>query len=90
LKLCKELSFAIGEALNYDPHGIISSRRKDINASDYEHEYKPKLEWKVNLHSWPINIEMEVKTPATKEKSQKRSIDDERDTVMEDASSTKK
>lgn len=67
--MLKELKFEIGEVWNYDPHGIISNRRKEINASTYEYEYKPELESKDNLSSWPINIEMEVETPSTKKNS---------------------
>lgn len=88
--MLKELNFEIGEVWHYDPHGIISSRRKYINASTYEHECRPELEWEDNLDSWPINIDMEIETPNTKEKSQKRSINKEGDSEMDDASSTKK
>ena len=88
--MLKELKFEIGEVWHYDPHGIISSRRKEINASAYEHEFKPELEWKANFYSWPINTEMEVETPSTREKPQKKSIDEAEDIVMEDASSTNK
>lgn len=75
---------------HYDPHGIVSSRRKEINSSTYEHDYILELELKANLYSWPINTEMEIETPSTKEKSQERSINEVGNTDMEDASSTKK
>lgn len=39
----KELNFEIGEVWHYDLHGIISSRRKYINASAYEHESRTEL-----------------------------------------------
>ena len=48
------------------------------------------LHWNGKLDSWPINTKMGVETPSTKEKTQKRSINEARDTVMEEASSTKK
>lgn len=41
----------MGNMWHYDPHGIISSTRKEINASAYEHDHIPELEWKANLDS---------------------------------------
>lgn len=67
--MLKEFNFELGEVWNYDPHGVIYMRRREINASVYEIDSKPKLEWKTNLDSLPINTEMEVKTLATKDKN---------------------
>lgn len=67
--MLKELDFKLREVWHYDPHGVISSRRKDINASTYEHESRLELEWKANLDSWPINTKMEIETPNIREKS---------------------
>jgi len=88
--MLKQLSFELREVWHYDPHGIISNKRKDINDFAYEHEFRLELEWKANSYSWPINTEMEIETSSVKEKTQKSSIDEVGDTKMEDASSAKK
>lgn len=63
---------------------------REINASAYEYESKPRIEWKANINSWPINTQMEIDTLATKQRTQKRNVYEVGDTVMEDAPSTKK
>lgn len=42
--MLKELNFEKGYIWHYHPHGIISKRRKGINASSYYHEPKAKVE----------------------------------------------
>jgi len=59
---------------------VIAQRREKIKASTYDHEYNSEIKWKANLDSWPSNTEMEIGTLVTKEKEQKRIIDQNRDT----------
>lgn len=80
----------MGYVWHYDPHGIITKKRENIKASTYEHEYRLELEWKANLNSWPINIDMEVETPTTKNKLQKRTVDEIGDVEMEYVTHQKK
>lgn len=39
--LLKKMNFDLGDVSHYDPHGVISQRRKKIKDSTYEHEYRP-------------------------------------------------
>lgn len=82
--LLKKMNFDLGDIWHYDPHGFISQRREKIKHSTYEHEYRPKIEWKANLDSWPMNREMEIEAPVTKDKAQKRTMDQTADIEMED------
>lgn len=59
--LLKKMNFDLGGVWHYDPHGVISQKREKIKASTYEHEYRPKIEWKDNLNSWLMNTKMEIK-----------------------------
>lgn len=63
---------------------MVSLQIKSINASTYDHEYMLEIEWKANFDSCPINIEMEIETPTTKDKTQKRSVDEIGDVEMVD------
>ena len=49
-----------GDVWNYDPKWIIPQRRKNIKASNYEHEPRLDVEWKSNSESWPLDTEMEI------------------------------
>ena len=62
--MLKELNFEIGEVWHYDLHGVIPKRIKEINASAYEHESGPELEWNYD----------EAETLATKEKNPKKEL----------------
>lgn len=54
------------------------------------HDRKPKIEWKANFDSWPLNTEMETKCPISICKASKRLVDSTRDTNMEEGHINKK
>lgn len=89
-ELLKKMNFNLGDACHYDPYDVIGKRRESIKDSTYEHEYRLKIEWKSNLDLWPTNTKMEIKVLKTKDKTQKRIIDQIEDVEMEDVPTSKK
>ena len=39
------------------------------------HDPKPEAEWKDNFDSWPLNIDMQIGSPVSIDKTQKRTTD---------------
>lgn len=52
----------MGNVWNYEIKGVIAKIINSINASTYDNESSPKIEWKANLDSWAINTDMEIET----------------------------
>lgn len=73
-KLMKEMNFDMGDVWHYDRHGVIAKKREITKSSTYYYECRPEIEWKANLDSWPINIDMDIDTPLKNHKAQKRTI----------------
>jgi len=84
------MNFDQGEAWHYDPLSVISKRRERIKALTYEHKDRHEIEWKASFESCPINTEMEIKTQASKERAQKRMVDQVADVEMEDVHPSKR
>jgi hypothetical protein len=92
------LNLEQGETWQYDPFGIISSKRQEFQLTSYEHHRKPQVEQIMNLYSWKdvqkilqgkiqnvsqVSQTVVIDTPQQQEKSFKRSFLEELQVVLE-------
>ena len=58
--LLKGMEFSLEQAKNYDPHQVISKRRKAHNSKPFEHTEIPGLREAANWDDFPISTTMDT------------------------------
>ena len=59
-KLLKDMGFSLEQDVNYDPHQIISKRRKPHKCKPFEHSETPGLKEVANWDDFPNSAAMDV------------------------------
>ena len=54
------MEFSLGQAVNYDPHQVISKRRKAHKCKPFEHTEVPRLREVANWDDFPNPVPMET------------------------------